>query len=413
MEGWTQVSYAVLDFETTGLVPERSDRAVEIGVVLLSDDGVVEREWSTLLNPQRDIGPSQIHGIRAAELLDAPEFRDVADDVLELVAGRVTVAHNAPFDMRFLWAELARAGYSIAQRPPALCTMKWARNLIGAERLQDCCDVVGIRLVDAHSALADARATAELVARLSGKGATFEGWRRDAEISRSFRWPVSNGRSGFATPVVRGSADLRKRSWLEHVLESAWIPSGSEDEASYLLTLEYALLDRTVSLTEGMQLVQSARASGLSRDTVRRLHHEYLAAVSREALVDDRLTDEELADLHRVAGALGLTAEDVQGALEVAAKADKETSRGAEAFALKRGDRVVFTGETMRPRETWIAEIVRTGLTSGGVTKSTKVVVSADPDSLSGKARKARQYGVPVVDEVGFANLFEAYQNQS
>jgi len=44
-------------------------------------------------------------------------------------------------------------------------------------------------------------------------------------------------------------------------------------------------------------------------------------------------------------------------------------------------------------------------LTSAGyrvaaaVSKKVSLVVAADPDSLSGKARKAREYGVPVVGE--------------
>ncbi|WP_292708318.1 BRCT domain-containing protein [Microbacterium sp. 67-17] len=34
-----------------------------------------------------------------------------------------------------------------------------------------------------------------------------------------------------------------------------------------------------------------------------------------------------------------------------------------------------------------------------GVTKKVRLVVAADPDSLSGKARKARDYGIPIVGE--------------
>jgi DNA polymerase III epsilon subunit-like protein len=48
--------FAVIDFETTGLVPERTDRVVEIGVVLTDDNGHIEHEWTTLVNPHRDVG---------------------------------------------------------------------------------------------------------------------------------------------------------------------------------------------------------------------------------------------------------------------------------------------------------------------------------------------------------------------
>lgn len=52
---------AVIDFETTGLVPERADRVVEVGIVLTDDDGGIEHEWTTLVNPHRDVGASHIH----------------------------------------------------------------------------------------------------------------------------------------------------------------------------------------------------------------------------------------------------------------------------------------------------------------------------------------------------------------
>ena len=40
-----------------------------------------------------------------------------------------------------------------------------------------------------------------------------------------------------------------------------------------------------------------------------------------------------------------------------------------------------------------------------GVTKSLDYLVAADPDSLSGKAKKARRYDIPVISEVVFFNL--------
>jgi DNA polymerase-3 subunit epsilon len=70
---------------------------------------------------------------------------------------------------------------------------------------------------------------------------------------------------------------------------------------------------------------------------------------------------------------------------------------------------VVLTGEMRRPREEWTELIIAAGLECGGVTKRTKAVVAADPDSVSGKAEKARAYGVPVVTEAAFAEAFDRY----
>ena len=59
--------YAALDFETTGLFPQKHDRVIEIGMVLLDKHGNVEGEWASLINPERDVGPTHIHGIRARD----------------------------------------------------------------------------------------------------------------------------------------------------------------------------------------------------------------------------------------------------------------------------------------------------------------------------------------------------------
>lgn len=402
---------AVVDFETTGLVPERSDRVVEVGVVLADDRGRVEHEWTTLVNPRRDIGASHVHGIRAADVLDAPDFAEVSHHLLELTAGRAVVAHNATFDMRFLQAELQRAGYVISTRPVAVCSMKWAGRLIGPAKLEHCCEALGIQLHEAHSALADARATAELVShllRLSGAGS---GWHQDVDASRSYIWPTSGGGATPPRSVARGRQVLDPDQWLDTVLKAAWIPGTPEDEASYLLVLDRALLDRSVSLTEGRELAAAARTGGLTPSTVERLHLTYLQALAVEAVADGVVTDSERADLAAVARSLGLQEADIDRSLLAATDVAVGPRDSAREFELKAGDRIVFTGEMRRPRDEWIDAIVAVGLASGGVSKSTKLVVSADPDSLSGKAAKARQYGIPVVGEDAFHRMLLDYRN--
>lgn len=129
----------------------------------------------------------------------------------------------------------------------------------------------------------------------------------------------------------------------------------------------------------------------------------------RCALEDGIVTDDERADLAAVAASLGLTAKQVADALAWAAAHPRAGVKTSE-FALRPGDRVVFTGDMDRGRDEWIAAIVAVGLTSGGVTKSTRVLVAADPDSLSGKAVKARRYGIPVITEAAFEQLFQRYR---
>ena len=112
--------YTVIDVETTGLVPEKHDRVVEIGVVYVSHSGEVQGHWSTLVNPGRDVGPTWLHGVSATDVMKAPTFAEIAPHLLRAVTGRIMVGHNVTFDLRFLGAEFLRANCPC--RACALCT---------------------------------------------------------------------------------------------------------------------------------------------------------------------------------------------------------------------------------------------------------------------------------------------------
>lgn len=76
------------------------------------------------------------------------------------------------------------------------------------------------------------------------------------------------------------------------------------------------------------------------------------------------------------------------------------------AFSVLPGATVVLTGDMSRPRSELEAALTSAGYrVAGAVSKKVSLVVAADPDSLSGKARKAREYGIPVVGEGFLARL--------
>jgi DNA polymerase-3 subunit epsilon len=82
------------------------------------------------------VGPTRIHGIRAQDILHAPSFSQAAAALWQMLAGRVLVAHNVPFDARFLEAEFSRCGVSLPP-PPLMCTMQLAKLLFaGPARAQ-------------------------------------------------------------------------------------------------------------------------------------------------------------------------------------------------------------------------------------------------------------------------------------
>ncbi|OCI30534.1 DNA polymerase III PolC-type [Oerskovia enterophila] len=437
----------MIDLETTGFSPRQHDRIAEVAVVLTDTAGRVQDEWCTLVNPERDLGPQHVHGISAADVSLAPTFAVVAPHLARLLEGRVIVAHNASFDTRFLRAEFGRVGLPVGIDPLAcLCTMRLAGTFLpSAPRgLAICCELAGVVHDGAHSALGDARATAGLLEHYLGLDDADPLWAQAHEASATHSWPGLAVPDGFS-PVLRG-ASRPTGHWLSGLsdrLDRVPFPVEADD---YLALLDLALLDRYVSFTERGALLTAAEEAGLGRAQVESLHRGYLDALARVALEDGMLSDAEVADLHEVAGQLGMDADDVAAAVERAAsgpvlatlpdagahprseasgavgtggddgvgEADAlgRAARGAALggavatvaarprFALARGDEIVLTGAMTRPRDEWEREARTAGLAPWpNVTKRTRVVIAADPDSLSGKARTARRYGIPVVSE--------------
>lgn len=161
---WSDVEISVLDVETTGRSPEK-DRVIEIAVVRIKATGEPIREWHTLVNPEGPVGATEIHGITDSDVVDAPLFSDIAGDLLEVLDGSVIAAHNAQFDTKFIKNEFGRLWWEMPETVP-VCTMEsWNLTSWQTEtrKLADCCAAVGVELTNAHAALYDTRATAELL----------------------------------------------------------------------------------------------------------------------------------------------------------------------------------------------------------------------------------------------------------
>jgi DNA polymerase III epsilon subunit-like protein len=158
--------YAVFDIETTGF-RLHPDSIVEIAVVHVDAAGQITGAWDTLLHPRDgDAGPTHVHGITADMVRDAPSFSDVAAELYGLFADRTPVAHRiAQFDGRFLNAHFTASGIETDAFTKGLCTWQLAhRHLpLAHHKLEDCCTHLGIDLVDAHQALTDTIATAQLL----------------------------------------------------------------------------------------------------------------------------------------------------------------------------------------------------------------------------------------------------------
>jgi DNA polymerase-3 subunit epsilon len=316
------------------------------------------------------------------------------------------VSHNIAFELRFLGAELRRAGVPL-DNPwlTGLCTMKWAGRLLPAasRKLQDCCDAAGVVLANAHCALEDARAAAGLLKQLMECGGAPPPWAREISGADQFQWPeVASSEVRLA---ARGTAPPRRLAgWLDRIV--ARMPRHDDIRVeSYLEVLESALLDHYLSRHEEDALVAMAEDLGLSRQLLDEIHCEYLRSMATIALADGVVTDDERADLLQVAGLCGLTPNHVDAALAMA------PVRHANAeFAFAPGDVLCLTGAMCRPQSEWEAELGQRGFVLGSLTRRTQILIAADPDSTSGKAKKAREYGIPIINEQALTRLLESSQ---
>jgi DNA polymerase III epsilon subunit family exonuclease len=178
------LEFAVVDLETTGWSPEQA-AITEIGAVRVRagarrGEFVRQGEFASLVNPGTPVPPgiADLTGITDWMLAAAPRLGAVLPGLLDFAQGCVLVAHNAPFDLGFLVAGcgdlgLAWPGFTV------LDTVMLARRVMDPDEVPDCklstlAAFFGARTAPNHRALADARATADvlswLIRRLAHRG---------------------------------------------------------------------------------------------------------------------------------------------------------------------------------------------------------------------------------------------------
>ena len=155
------------DIEATGTDPV-ADRIVELSVVRVLPTGAIEAPRTWRIDPQVRIPTeaSEIHGIKNADLADAPRFADVAADIANAFADADLAGFSiSRFDVRILQAELVRAGRTLELSRTRIVDaqviyhQREPRNLAAALKFYR-----DRELVDAHGAQADTVAALEVFA---------------------------------------------------------------------------------------------------------------------------------------------------------------------------------------------------------------------------------------------------------
>jgi DNA polymerase-3 subunit epsilon len=167
---WREASFCVVDLELSGLDPRRSE-IIAFGALPVEDGRVrLQHAAFGLVRPTRPMAESSIrvHGLRAADLADAPELAHALDPLLEAMTGRVLVAHHAAIERTFLTRALRALGVRL--RGPVLDTEPLARIWL-AERdgemprwmtLSDLALACKLPVHSPHTATGDALTTAQL-----------------------------------------------------------------------------------------------------------------------------------------------------------------------------------------------------------------------------------------------------------
>jgi DNA polymerase-3 subunit epsilon len=165
------LNFTAIDFETAN---GSSASPCAVGLVKVAEGKVVDT-FSTLIQPPYphdwfDTGNIKIHGIRPADVADAPSWEEALAEMVNFISGDDLIAHNAGFDMGVLKASASL----IAATLPDLrygCSLIMARKTYNLEsyRLNQVAYAIGIEEFNHHDALADSDACARIVLHMADR----------------------------------------------------------------------------------------------------------------------------------------------------------------------------------------------------------------------------------------------------
>ena len=379
-----------VDCETTGF--GRYDRILEIAVVEVDiATGRVIDEFETLVNPLRDVGPVHVHGVTASMVSAAPTFDEVAVALARRLGGATLVAHNLAFDARFLRQEFERLGTDF-NSGSGFCTLR-----VTSQKLGLACERFGVSFTAAHRALGDARATARLAMEFHSDEPISTGRRTRCRIGY-----IAQGMNPRTLRRAPDTVGVREGNEMVRIVSRAHYPFSDEALLSYTDMLDWALDDHVLTDSERHELRTLAADLGISEAQVRRAHRSYFDSIVAAVLRDHIVTPDERALLERVACALDIN--DVT----IPQVTDLPTADG-----LEEGMRICFTGTATAGGEALdrsalerMAAIAGLVPVRGVTKKNCDLLVAADVASDSGKARKARAYGIPLISVADFVNLY-------
>jgi DNA polymerase-3 subunit epsilon len=290
---------AVIDFETTGLTPGY-DRVVEVSVVRVDPGEQPRVVFDTLVNPDRPVAATEIHGITDADVAKAPRFRDIAGEVLAAVSDSVVAAYNVYFDIKFLNFELTNAG--VCHDPPHLCVM-YLRPMLGLGsrcKLDAACQAHGIEYAATHIAADDALAAGQLL-EVCRREMNRQDIGTFADLAARKNYKFVNSFFDcmpFPEPTAFGLSRfdaVTSRKGFTSVVDPV-----RKALSSYWDALRMVLSDLDVSEDEIAFMREERERGGLQEEQIRVLHARAFSSVVSQFVSDKWLDDREALLLKRL-----------------------------------------------------------------------------------------------------------------
>lgn len=362
-DGWVFVGA-----HTTGTT--RFDRVIEVAAIVQRTDGLTQ-EFSTIINPMRDLGrAAEDYGISATDVEMAPTFAEAWPWMARRFEGCAVVAHNLPLLQTMMEREAeANLGGAHIDLGLGVDTAQFFR-----QELNEAASLIGHVLPEQPTALDLARATQALFARVPAHDLPpVSGYKPGDEARRPGRIQSRD----LIVPTPPAGAVF---AYADSAMQAA---TSVIDEA------------RVRSFLTGL-----ATDLGVSDSEALNIHRQVMETLVSAARRDQRLSKTEEVALARAARILRMPVPEFGSA----------GPRVALEEILVPGAGVCFTGSA-RDREGnplersdlhQVAETKGLKPVSSVTKKNTAVVVAADAASMSGKAKKARDFGLPVIGVAEF-----------
>lgn len=413
--------YAIIDCETNGL--EQKHRVLEIAVLTYDKDFNLIGTYETVLNPKKDLGLVSLHGINGLIASEAPIFPQISTSLAHLLNDRVIIGHNVKFDIGFVCREFSKVGSWFMWSGALIDTVWLARNTnirVDNYRLETLCDYFGITNENPHTAMGDARATAELFQKLlslHGKQVL------PSLADRSLEIP-SEETDDFSDWKPRHIIEEKLNrpydyfSYLNTLRDGEDLNLSDEKITAYLTGLHRSLINGIFSHRERHEMEETVALLNLSKFEVINLNEEYIYL-----LICQNITMNEGTWMPRVDDCL-ITAtkfaeikESRVHELATEAQANPAfITAGYETlktlYSIAPNDKFVLDGEDfVKGRDYWSRQLPIMGYAVKDKTTrtQTKGVICNDPYNLSQNIEVAREFNIQVLTENTLTRLIKQF----